>query len=56
MGWHFEVRVQQNTRLRREATADCPLAARVSAAGQSWRGSGQVFKKAGWLEAEVLVG
>lgn len=54
-GWYFEVRVQKNTRLRREAEPDCPLAALVSQAGQTWRGSGQVFKKAGWLEARVLV-
>jgi hypothetical protein len=55
LGWYFEVRVQKNTRLRREAEADCPLAALVTEAGQTWRGSGKVFKKAGWLEAEVLV-
>lgn len=55
LGWHFEVRVQKNTRLRREAEPDCPLAALVSQAGQTWRGQGQVFKKAGWLEAEVRV-
>jgi hypothetical protein len=55
MGWHFEVRVQKNTRLRREAQPDCPLAALVSSAGQTWHGTGQVFKKAGWLECRVLV-
>jgi hypothetical protein len=55
MGWYFEVRVQKNTRLRREGQADCPLAALVSQAGQTWRGQGQVFKKAGWLEGQVLV-
>lgn len=55
LGWHFEVRVQKNTRLRREAEADCPLAALVTQAGQTWRGQGQVFKKAGWLNAHVLV-
>jgi hypothetical protein len=55
MGWYFEVRVQKNTRLRREAQPDCPLAAFVSQAGQTWRGSGKVFKKAGWLEGRVLV-
>lgn len=55
LGWHFEVRVQKNTRLRREAEPDCPLAALVSQAGHTWRGQGQVFKKAGWLEAEVRV-
>lgn len=55
MGWYFEVRVQKNTRLRREAHEDCPLAALVSQAGQTWQGSGKVFKKAGWLDADVLV-
>ena len=55
MGWYFEVRVQKNTRLRRQAQPDCPLAALVTQAGQTWRGSGKVFKKAGWLEAQVLV-
>ena len=55
MGWYFEVRVQKNTRLRQETEDDCPLATLVSEAGQTWRGSGKVFKKAGWLEAEVLV-
>ena len=55
MGWYFEVRVQKNTRLRREAEPDCPLAALVAHAGQTWQGSGKVFKKAGWLEGRVLV-
>jgi hypothetical protein len=55
LGWYFEVRVQKNTRLRREAEPDCPLAALVSQAGQTWRGTGQVFKKAGWLASRVLV-
>jgi hypothetical protein len=55
MGWYFEVRVQKNTRLRREAQPDCPLAALVNQAGQTWQGRGKVFKKAGWLEAQVLV-
>lgn len=55
MGWYYEVRVQKNTRLRREAEADCPLAALVTQAGDTWRGSGKVFKKAGWLEGQVLV-
>lgn len=53
--WYYEVRVQKNTRLRREAVPDCPLAALVSSAGQTWHGSGQVFKKAGWLSSRVLV-
>lgn len=55
LGWHFLVRVQKNTRLRRENAPDCPLAALVTAAGQTWCGRGQVFKKAGWLDCQVLV-
>lgn len=55
LGWYFEVRVQKNTRLQREAQPDCPLAALVSQAGQTWHGTGKVFKKAGWLEAQVWV-
>lgn len=55
IGWYFEVRVQKNTRLRREAEPDCPLATLVTEAGHTWRGSGKVFKKAGWLEGEVVI-
>lgn len=55
LGWYFLVRVQKNTRLHREALPDCPLAALVHQAGQTWSGTGQVFKKAGWLQARVLV-
>lgn len=54
-GWHFLVRVQKNTRLRRAAAPDCPLSALVTQAGQTWCGQGQVFKKAGWLACRVLV-
>jgi hypothetical protein len=53
--WYYAGRVQKNTRLRREAQADCPLAALVSSAGQTWQGSAKVFKKAGWLSSRVLV-
>jgi hypothetical protein len=55
LGWHFLVRVQKHTRLRREAAPDCRLASLVSQAGQTWRGQGQVFKQAGWLDASVWV-
>lgn len=55
LGWHFLVRVQKNTRLRQDNGSHCPLAALVSQAGQTWRGQGQVFKKAGWLDCWVLV-
>lgn len=55
LGWHFLVRVQKTTRLKREAAPECPLAALVSAAGQTWCGQGAVFKNAGWLSCRVLV-
>ena len=55
MGWHFLVRVQKNTRLRRETGPDCPLSELVTQAGATWRGHGQVFKKAGWLHCQVWV-
>jgi len=55
LGWHYLFRVQKNTRLRDENGAECPLASLVTAAGTTWRGSGQVFKKAGWLTSQVQV-
>lgn len=55
MGWHYLVRVQQNTRLRQPNGASCPLVALVRQAGQTWQGQGQVFKKAGWLDCRVHV-
>ncbi len=54
-GWHFEVRVQKNTRLKAPDGQDCPLAQLVTEAGQTWFGHGQVFKKAGWLDCHVFV-
>lgn len=53
-GGYLEGRGQKNTRLRREAQAACPLATLVSSAGQTWRGTGKVFKKAGGLTGRVL--
>jgi hypothetical protein len=55
MGWHYLVRVQKNTRLKQDNGRECPLAALVDSAGQTWCGTGQVFKKAGWLTATVLI-
>jgi hypothetical protein len=55
LGWYFEVRVQKTTRFKAPDGSECPLAQLVAAAGQTWRGQGQVFKKAGWLDCQVLI-
>lgn len=55
LGWHYLFRVQKNTRLRDDNGTECPLASLVTAAGTTWKGSGQVFKKAGWLTSHVQV-
>lgn len=55
LGWHYLVRVQKQTRLRQDNGSECPLVSLVERAGQTWCGSGQVFKKAGWLTSRVLV-
>lgn len=54
-GWYFEVRVQKNTRLKTSTGVAGPLGDLVREAGCTWRGHGQVFKKAGWLDCRVLV-
>jgi hypothetical protein len=54
LGWHYLFRVQRGTVRRREGR-ERPLKHLVNAPGQSWSGSGQVFKKAGWLSTTVLV-
>jgi Transposase DDE domain len=54
LGWHYLFRVQRSTMLRHEGR-ERALKHLVNAPGQSWCGSGQVFKKAGWLSTTVLV-
>jgi hypothetical protein len=54
LGWHYLFRVQNDTRLRTRTGRSQPLKHLVRR-GESWRGSGLVFKKAGWLSATVLV-
>lgn len=46
-GWDYLVRVQRMTRIRLPNQQPQPLQ-RLVGYGQSWRGRGQVFKKAGW--------
>jgi hypothetical protein len=54
LGWHYLFRVQNDTHLRTQAGRSHPLKHLVQR-GETWRGRGLVFKKAGWLSATVLV-
>jgi hypothetical protein len=54
LGWHYLFRVQNDTHLRTRAGQSRPLKHLVQR-GETWRGQGLVFKKAGWLPATVLV-
>lgn len=54
LGWHYLFRVQNTTCLRTRSGQSRPLKQLVRR-GESWRGNGLVFKKAGWLATTVLV-
>lgn len=54
LGWQYLFRVQKSVVLR-HAGRERALKHLVNAPGQSWSGTGQVFKKAGWLDTTVLV-
>lgn len=53
-GWDWVVRVQGQTRMRLRDGREQALQNLLTAPGQHWDGSGQVFKKAGWRQATVL--
>ncbi len=53
-GWHYLCRVQKSVVLR-QGGQERALKHLVNAPGQSWQGTGQVFKKDGWIDATVLV-
>jgi len=52
LGWHFLFRVQKSTRFRTRNGKVHRLADLVKP-GERWSGTGEVFKKAGWLPASV---
>jgi hypothetical protein len=54
-GWDWVVRVQGQTRWRDHQGRVQPLRQQVRAAGERWKGSGQLFKDAGWRTASALV-
>ena len=55
LGRHYLFRVKKQTRFRHDQGASQALSELLSAPGQTWHGSGQVFKKAGWLTADVHI-
>jgi hypothetical protein len=54
LGWHYLFRVQKSVVMRHKGQ-ERPLKHLVNAPGQAWCGTGQVFKKDGWLDTTVLV-
>jgi hypothetical protein len=54
LGWHYLFRVQKSVVMRHEGQ-ERSLKHVVNAPGQSWSGTGYIFKKAGWLPTTVLV-
>lgn len=52
LGWHFLFRVQKSTRFRTRSGTEHSLADLIKP-GECWSGTGEVFKKAGWLSATV---
>jgi len=55
MGWQYLFRVQNRTRWRSADGAEHPLKDVLPAPGSLWSGTGQAFKKAGWLSTTVHV-
>lgn len=54
LGWHYVLRLQGPTRLRRDGLAECALADLTPRPGRSWAGAGEVFKKGGWRALNVV--
>jgi hypothetical protein len=55
LGWHWLVRVQNQTICRDQCGRERPIGHLVRAPGQRRKLAGQVFKKAGWRSASVVV-
>jgi len=54
MGWHYVLRAQVGTRLRLEERTIRSLGELTRRGGEPWCGSGEVFKKSGWRQANVV--
>jgi hypothetical protein len=55
LGWHYIVRVQDQTRYKDRSGREQTIRSLVCYAGQRAKGRYQVFKKAGWRSCSVLV-
>ena len=53
-GWHFLLRAQGQTRIRRPGQPETSMAELAPRPGMGWCGRGEVFKKAGWREVNVV--
>jgi len=52
MGWHFLFRVRDNVRVRLADGSERCLADLIQC-GKQWSGTGEVFKKGGWIPARI---
>lgn len=55
LGWSYLFRVQGHTHFRAADQAECEIQQLTTRGGPSFQGSGQVFKKAGWVACQVRV-
>jgi hypothetical protein len=53
--WHYLFRVQGITHFQSDQQPDTELRALTTRGGKAYRGTGQVFKSDGWLQAQVRV-
>lgn len=53
-GWHYVVRLQSSVRLCQEDGREMAVGELLTEPGQRWRGTGLVFKKAGWRPGQVV--
>lgn len=54
LGWHWVVRLQSGTRFRDRSGRERAVEELVRRRGQRFYGSGELFKKSGWLAANVV--
>jgi hypothetical protein len=54
LGWHYVLRLQRDTRVRFEDGTLRPAWELARRRGSRWMGQAQVFKKAGWRQANVV--
>jgi hypothetical protein len=55
LGWHYVLRVSADARHGPKRRAGGPLWTVVTGPGQRWYGSGELFRRAGWIQVEVSI-